>query len=81
MLCLGASLQALHEGGKMEGPLLPEGPGGEEPPEEPQGHQEKYELGLSAAALEGRAAPVRRRRFSDYTNKNCEEASGERRAT
>ena len=67
----------------MEGLLLPEGSGDAESPEEPKGcgverALEVYEERLAAfergLSLLGRAA--KRRRFSDYTTKNCEEAWG-----
>ena len=68
----------------MEGPILPEGSGGEEPPEElpdtwvdENGRSDAYEERMYAfERLFDNPTPVRRRRrrFSDYTAKNCEEA-------
>jgi len=70
----------------MEGPYLPEGSGGEEPPEEPNelvcdmlalmvynARMEAFE----AAVLHRKVSTVRKRRQKgDYTTKNCEEAYG-----
>ena len=63
----------------MEGPYLPEGSGGEQPPEWLQRQLVAYAAGLEAAY----GTPVRgrrgkRRALSDYTTKNCEEAWGDR---
>ena len=69
----------------MEGPCLPEGSGGEEPPEEPKDpdmlalmvYNARMEA-FEAAALFRKVSAVRKRRSkSDYTTKNCEEAWGE----
>ena len=67
----------------MEGPILPEGSGGEEPPEEPRRAELVYNARMAGfeALWAGQAAPgrtERKRRFSDYTEKNCEEAWGAR---
>jgi len=69
----------------MEGPYLPEGSGGEEPPEELSPDdlaQEAYEGRMLAfdALWEPSRAPKRRKRrqMGDYTAKNCEEAYGQR---
>ena len=75
----------------MEGPYLPEGSGGEEPPEElsldvlactkayVEYHRRmsafKDVVGLRELPVAKRA----RRRMHDYTTKNCEEAFGEGR--
>ena len=70
----------------MEGLLLPEGSGGEEPPEEPQDVLDASEramelynakMWLFEQGLSGHTVR-RRRRMSDYTTKNCEEAYGGR---
>ncbi len=68
----------------MEGPYLPEGSGGEQPPEELSPEdlaQEGYEGRMRAfdALWEPSGArKVRKRRYmSDYTTKNCEEAWGQ----
>ena len=72
----------------MEGPYLPEGSGGEEPPAYPQMVVITTERGVEIRAsevynarmwlfengLSGSSSRKRRRRFSDYTAKNCEEA-------
>ena len=68
----------------MEGPLLPEGPGGEEPPEWPgDGSAESEQaFGVYQERLDAferlfvYPRGKRRRRMSDYTCKNCEEAWG-----
>ncbi len=72
----------------MEGPYLPEGSGGEEPPEDTQAafwddrvraqllrKERAFERAQEALTSKRR---VRRHSFSDYTAKNCEEACGER---
>ena len=68
----------------MEGPLLPGGSGGEEPPEDPQlalwaqKAADDYELSMRAfednTGDRGRSYRKRRHRFSEYTAKNCEES-------
>ncbi len=71
----------------MEGPHLPEGSGGEEPPEE----LSQFELNLLAAevyearmwlfdhvVMMGGHTVRKRRKIGDYTTKNCEEAWGQR---
>ena len=75
----------------MEGLILPEGSGDEESPEDPLDHEERAaveylrRIGLFETMLEhgivGYSRKGRRRRVSDYTGKNCEEASAERWAT
>ena len=73
----------------MEGPILPEGSGGEEPPEEPQEDEEALlrAEGVYQARMwrfeqvldKSRTKPKKvRRRLSDYTERNCEEAGAER---
>jgi len=62
------------------GPFLPGGSGGEYPPEEPwieRRMQEAYNarMWLFIKAQE-QVKSKRRRAFSDYTSKNCEEAYG-----
>ena len=75
----------------MEGPYLPEESEGEEPSEEPRASMfaerdewaiQEYERRLAAfeASLSFIGRSRRRRRMSDYTTKNCEEAAGERTA-
>ena len=75
----------------MEGPYLPEGSGGEEPPEEPSQeiseraferalhvYEERlfaFEKGLESIM---RSTMRRRKSVRDYITKNCEEALGER---
>jgi len=72
----------------MEGPFLPAGSGGAEPPEEApvpdleervRLQQEKRMFGFEKAQ-EGYSSPRRKRRhsFDDYAQRNCEEASAER---
>ena len=72
----------------MEGPFLPEGSGGEEPPEELDWAIDakisaqmlrKERVFITAVGRQGGHGQSKRRRFSDYTVKNCEEARGERR--
>jgi len=70
----------------MEGSYLPEGPGGEEPPEElslEDQAQESYEGRMRAfdalfAEASGARRSRKRRHIVDYTWKNCEEAWGGR---
>ena len=73
----------------MEGPFLPEGSGGEEPPEEPRQlhmwdervrlQQEKRLLAFEQVLDHVEAKPRKRRNlFNDYTAKNCEESWGGR---
>ena len=69
----------------MEGPCLPEGSGGEQPPEELDYGQRAaeaynarmwlFERGLSETGARKR---LKRGGFSDFTVKNCEEAYGHR---
>ncbi len=74
----------------MEGPCLPEGSGGEEPPEEPyqlalpwkdeNGRSDVYEERMYAFERLfdfSKGKRKKRRRFHEYTEKNCEEACGE----
>ena len=74
----------------MEGSLLPEGSGGEEPPADPKRSAPRgvdiqaemwYHRKVRAfeRVLEGRTPRGTRRRkaFSEYTARNCEEAYGE----
>ena len=73
----------------MEGPILPGGSGGKEPPEEPTQlalwderarlQQERKMSGFEKV-LDKFIQKVRKRRklFNDYTRANCEEAYGER---
>ena len=72
----------------MEGPILPEGSGDAESPEELWGQVDERALWAYEARMrlfeEGLihvARKVRRRRwhFSEYVSKNCEEAWGGRR--
>ena len=76
----------LATGSGVEGSLLPEGSGDAQSPVDPWGQGgalDVYEERMVAfeRSLDGMGAPAkRRRRFSDYTAKNCEEASGERAA-
>ena len=69
----------------MEGPLLPEGSGGEEPPEWPRDPDEEAAMTYNARMWlfernitdsSGHSVRRKRRAFSDYTAKNCEEAWG-----
>ena len=69
----------------MERSYLPEGSGGEEPPEEPSAIQdeaalEAYEERMAAfeRSLPFVGTSRRRRRMSDYTVKNCEECVASR---
>ena len=72
----------------MEGLIIPEGSGGEEPPEEAQmalwderakAQQEKRMIAFENNLNYVRARTRKRRdAFHDYTTKNCEEACGER---
>ncbi len=63
----------------MEGPLLPEGSGGEEPPAWLRRQLEAYARGLEAAAFYvGPAKKRRRRPIRGYTIQNCEEAIADR---
>ena len=72
----------------MEGPILPEGSGGEEPPavvqfpmwNERVRIQQERRMAVFELALEGYTPAMRQRRgsFNDYRIKNCEEASGSR---
>ena len=71
----------------MEGPYLPGGSGGEEPPEDLTELDERalaqYERRFrdfeETLAILGRMSrPKKRRNFSDYTAKNCEEAYSSR---
>ena len=73
----------------MEGPLLPGGSGGKEPPEEPQEENKRSvdkqaelwytgSMARFAQALDGPKRRARKERLSDYTTKNCEEAWGYR---
>jgi len=80
----GASLHG-HAEGKMEGPLLPEGSGGEEPPEELPDHTlraaEAYNsrMWLFEQMLSSHNWRKRRRKGRNvYETKNCEEAWGDR---
>ena len=65
----------------MEGPYLPEGSGGEEPPEElpelAERALQQYEQRLrdfeETLRILGSTRRPRRRRFNEYTAKNCEE--------
>ena len=66
----------------MEGPYLPEGSGGEQPPEATWTEADNRALEAYEArirAFEGMLEqtgrkPKRRRKFHDYTTANCEEA-------
>ena len=66
----------------MEGPYLPEGSGGEQPPEDLEGAvqhlAEVYNarMWLFSRIIEEGHRVRKRRRFSDYSTKNCEEAYG-----
>ena len=72
----------------MEGPILPGGSGGKEPPELPgqlalwderARLQQEKRLMQFEQALDERARGKRKKRraFNDYRTKNCEEASSE----
>ena len=69
----------------MEGPYLPEGSGGEEPSEELTNRvsraAEVYNarMWLFSKIIEEGHTVRKRRRLSDYTAKNCEEAYGSER--
>ena len=72
----------------MEGPYLPEGSGGEQPPEEPKelvgeeltGAIERAAVVYNARMLlfeeQANRKPRKRRSMNDYRTKNCEEAWG-----
>ena len=70
----------LAERGGMEGPLLPQGSGDGQSPEDLQA-QEAYDARMwrfEVLVTSSRAVQRKRRAFSDYTDKNCEEAYGGR---
>ena len=66
---------------RMEGTILPEGSGGEEPPEELRALEVYNARMWLFQNVVGEGSPTisrRRRVFRDYTTKNCEESWGYR---